>query len=197
MKIKDIIKSVNKSKQFFDQVYIYDIAQEMDLFNINNYGEQNRLVSYYIGNWHCTDYTVGYKVYFFDDEPVAVSSQTARKMDEEFEWLSKELYLKVKEYVLTFDQETIEPSINILDPEEEIGETYKINYHGDLYDYHKNIPLYKGENVKIVDVHKGQQFNTKKQYEPSLVKIKMLDDSELWLEMKELDFPYNIISDKK
>ncbi len=191
MKIKEIINIVDKSKQFESHVSINEIANEMNL-NIYNYPDQHKLTSYFIGNWYCTDTFVGYKVYFFENEPVAVSYQGGRKMNEEIEWLSKESYKKVRDYVLTFLEEEEEPSIKLADMEEEIGETYKIEYHGQLFDYHKSIALLKGVNVKIIDCHKGQSHNAKKQYEPSLVKIQLKDNTEKWIEVGKLDFPYNL-----
>lgn len=190
MKIKEIITRVDKSPQFEDKIFISEMAEEMGLdYGDYDYSEQNRLTSFYIGSWICTDTEVGYKVYFFDDEPVAVSSQNARKSDEEIEWLSKEAFNKVREYVLTFKVEN-EPVISLCDPDEEIGDTYKIHYHGQLHGYQKDIPLYKGVNVKIVEFNKGHT-HTKTGYEPSLVLIEY-DGTRKWLEIKELDFPYNL-----
>ena len=193
MKIRDIVNKVDKSSQFEDSVSLVDFASsEFDL-QIDYYENQKRLTSYFIGSWYCTDSFVGHKVYFFDDEPVAVSSQTGRKMNEEIEWISAESYNKVREFVLTF-LEHKDPNITLCDLDEELGESYKIEFHGQLFSYHKDIALYYGNKVKIIECHKGNEFNDKKQYEPSLVKIKLSDNSEKWLELKELDFPYNIIN---
>jgi hypothetical protein len=52
--------------------------------------------------------------------------------------------------------------------------------------------LYIGENVKIIEYHKGQEHNKQYQYEPSLVKIRFSNEKEKWVELKELDFPYNL-----
>jgi len=50
-------------------------------------------------NWLCTDDVVGIRAYYFQDELVAISSQPGRKYGEEFEWVSKEAYQKVRQYV--------------------------------------------------------------------------------------------------
>lgn len=194
MRIKDIIYKVDKSEKFKCDVYIGEIAGEFHL-DISNWDCHDRLTSYYIGDWYCTDSRVGYKVYFFDNKPVAVSSQTGRKCDENIEWLSKDLYNLVKEYVISF-LVTEEYTIFLANLEDEIHDYYKINYHSQLFEYHKDIPLYNKENVKIIEYHTGQKHNDNNQYEPSLVRIEFKDNKTKWVELKELDFPYNIITEK-
>lgn len=187
MKIKDIITKVNKSKQFEDKIFIGAIAQQLNMGYVDNYDDQDRLTSYWIGSWYCTDSYVGYKVYFFDNEPVAISSQTGRKMDEEIEWLSKEAYKKVKEYVLTFvvAEEDTPPLANM---DEELGESYKINFNSQLFDYHNDIPLFNGQQVKIIEEEKKKENHGIDQN----VKIKLADGTEKWVSVRELDFPFNI-----
>lgn len=189
MKIKEIIHRVNKSDQFKCIVYIGDIAESISI-DARNYDDQDRLISYYIGSWYCTDSYVGYKVYFFDNEPVAVSAQTSRKATEEVEWLSKECYKKVKDYILTFVQEN-EDDIQLCNMDEDIGKSYKIHFTGQLFDYHKNIPLFKGESVKIIEEEKREDnWGIEKK-----VKILMKDNTEKWVELQELDFPYNVLQE--
>lgn len=187
MKLRDILNIVDKSKHFKDSVDVSRMADVIGLPGYYNYEEQERFVSYFIGSWYCTDSYVGYKVYFFDDEPVAVSSQVGRKCSENFEWLSKDLFLKVKNYVMTFEIEGNENNIELANLDEEIGEGYKIHFNGQLFDYHKEIPLLNGENVKIIELKKEKNyFGTEKS-----VIIKMKDGSEKWIEVGELVFPYN------
>ncbi len=191
MKLKEIITKVNKSKQFEDKICISEIAEHMDI-QVTIFPEQHRITSYFFGSWYCEDTFVGYKAYFLDDEPVAVSSQGGRKSYETIKWVSSDAYKKVRAYVLTFVEEP-ELNIPLMDPEQEVGETYKINYHGQLFGYHKSIPLLNGVNVKIIECHNGQNRNQYGQYEPSLVKIQWESKGEEWVELKELDFPYNLL----
>jgi hypothetical protein len=192
MKIREIISRVNKLEQFRDEVSVYDIANEVFGLSINYVEKQDRLVSYFIGNWISTDRIVGYRVLFFDDEPVAISQQIGRKISEEYRWLSKECYGKVRAYIITFLEEEIS-NFEICDLDEEYGSVYKIHYHGNLLDYHKEIALYNGMSVKIIERHTGNGYNARKEYEPSLVKIKLLDNTEKWIDVCELDFPFNLI----
>lgn len=124
MKIKDAINSVSKT----DGQNV-DISRMSEEFNINNYEyvEQERLKHYFLSTWYCTDQAVGMRVYFFDDKPVAVSTQTGRKSEENFYWVSNEAYMEVFNYVLSFVKQTA-PKANILDMDEDIGEGFKIQF---------------------------------------------------------------------
>lgn len=192
MKVKELLARVDRQKQFEDSVDISSLASEMNLYG-DYYKDQSRITAYFVGGWHCTDSTVGYRAYFFDDEPVAISSQVGRKCGEDFEWMSKEAYMKVRFYIGTLLEENV-PEPPMIDDNQDIGSTYKIGYHEQLYSYHLKIPIYKGETVEIIEKHKGREHNEKGQYEPSLVKIKSNRPHglELWVVLEELDFPYNL-----
>jgi len=187
MKISEIIKRVDKSKQFKEDVWIGEMAEELHL-NVSHYEDQDRLVSYWLGNWHCTDTWVGYKVYFLDDEAVAISLQTARKSDEQFEWISREIYYKVRDFVLEY-QDKDEYPIDIVDLSEDIGDSYHIHYNGQVFDYHKKIARYQGEEVLITELRKDKDgYGTDQE-----VKIQFKKNwSEAWVKVGELEFPYNL-----
>jgi len=188
MKIRDIVTKVDKSEVNKSYVSFCKLAEEMQLgYPDIDQEEHERLTSYFIGSWYCTDSCVGYKVYFFDDKPVAFSSQTGRKMTECIEWLSTEAYLEVKKYIITFIND--DDDVFLADLDEEIGETYKIEFNGQLFDYHKDIPLYDREHVKIIELQKDKNyFGTEQQ-----VKIKFETEEEIWVKITDLDFPYNLI----
>lgn len=186
-----MLKLVDKSTQFKQEVDINEnLAYRLNLTGFfGTWKEQSRLVFYFIGNWYSTDSYVGYRVYFLDDEPVAVTSQMGRKCDEDFEWVSKEAYNKVREYVKTFrtDDET-EAEIDLVNMDEEISEGYKIEFNTQLFDYHKKIPLLNGEKVEIIELEKiRENFGT-----DSNVKIKTAGGEEKWINIRELIFPYNL-----
>lgn len=100
MKLIDIANKIDKSKKNESHINITDFDSEFNI-NLDYYIEQDRLKAYYIGNWYCTDSYVGCRMYFFDDEPVAISFQQGRKFDEEFRWFSKDNALKVRDYLLS------------------------------------------------------------------------------------------------
>ena len=189
MKIKDLIKNVNKTKQFEDKIFIGDFAEKaFDLQYIQNWDDQTRLIAYYLGNWYCTDSCVGYKIYFFDDKPVAVSSQLGRKCTEEIEWISKEDFKTVKDYIMSFAEE-FEDSPSIVDLEQDFGTEYKVEFYCQMYEHHKNNAVYKNEKVKVLN-HKDS-FNDGK-YNSETVQIQYLDGKKEWIETKLLSFPFNL-----
>lgn len=51
--------------------------------------------------WICTDTGVGIYAYYFDDKLVAVSFQPARKSYISLEWVSRELRVKMREFMLS------------------------------------------------------------------------------------------------
>ena len=132
---------------------------------------------------------MGYKVYFFDDKPVAVSTRHGRKMDEIFEWISKDDYKKVKEYVMSFAEEFENPKL--LDLDEELGETYKVEYYSQMLKHHKDNTIFNNEKVKIVD-HNKDSFNDGK-YHPETVQIEYSDGKREWVKTNLLEFPFNVV----
>jgi hypothetical protein len=193
MLLRDLINSVDKSDKFKDQVCLYTFAEEQLNMSLYNWVEQERFVAYFVGSWYCTDTFVGYRVYFLDDEPVALSSQLGRKSDENFEWVSLEAYNKVFQFAKTFMDEP-EPNITFCNLDEdlaEIGDGYSIKYNSQLFDYHLTIPKLNGEPVTIIEKHKGNDYNAEGQYEPSLVLIERQDGSKQCIEVGDLTFPFN------
>lgn len=149
MRLIDAINNIDKSESNKDWVNLPKIAEELRL-EYYDYEEQDVLTSYWIGNWYCTDTWVGYKVYFFNDEPVAFSSQMARKSDEEIKWFNMCCALKVRDYILSLIKEkNFDDYIDIQDINEEIGEGYKIHYNSNII--HKDKAVLDSKSVKIIE----------------------------------------------
>lgn len=60
-------------------------------------------------SWMCWDTPVGKSLVFFDGDPVAITSQTARKSDVEVFWLGRKNAIRIREFLLSlisfdFDQ---------------------------------------------------------------------------------------------
>ncbi len=180
MKLKELISRVNKHPSFKEEASVIQIAEDMGFSS--SYYDEHELVAYYVSSWHCTDSYVGYRVYFLKDEPVAVSSQLGRKSDENFEWVSKEAYYKVRDYILSLQQNDEQgPYISIANMDEDVGDFYKIDYTSQLFEYHKTICMYQGDKCSIISIHQDDK-----------VTIKIGDENKL-VSLKKLDFPYNII----
>ncbi|HHT7008742.1 TPA: hypothetical protein ACTZ3A_001281 [Bacillus cereus] len=99
MKLIDIANRIDKTDKNRTPVNIEGLAREL---NVDlDWAEQDKVTAYWIGNWYCTDSYVGYIMYFFDNKPMAFSSQLGRKCDESFHWFSLEIAEKVKEYLIS------------------------------------------------------------------------------------------------
>ncbi len=192
MTLRDIINSVDKTKAHKQLVDVCEMADEMYIDNFINFESQDRLVSYYVANWYCTDSMVGYRVFFFDNEAVAFGIKKGRKAYEDIKWISKEAYQKVKEYVLTFT-EPKEDNIDLLDLDLESLDVYKVEFYEQMYDHHKENAIYNKDGishkVKIAEFKDGYH-DEKMKYHPETVKILFESGDTKWIEPKKLDFPY-------
>ena len=152
MKLKEIIANLDKS----DKNSCYpDIDRMINDMGIYGYISENadRLKGYYFLNWQCTDTFVGGRAYFFDDVLVATSWQNARKSYEDFQWVSKDAYKTVKNYLLSLIEEN-EPHIDIVDLEEEFGVGYPVSYGSQII---TDSVIYKptGETVKVKKTYRS------------------------------------------
>lgn len=165
----------------------YNIEDLLGEFNIDSFDVDYDKIKLYcirIVTWFCTDSWVGILVVLLDDTPVCISRQIGRKWDEEFEWVSKEAYLKTKEVV---EKARIirEKNINILDMDREFGESYKIDYPEQLILSIPNIhtpALFNGESVSV------EKIKSTKYLEENVRIICNNGDSQI-VPLEELDFP--------
>jgi len=184
MKITDIINRLDKENNGA-VVDTMVLGNELGIYDMS-WIEQERLNSYWVGNWHCTDSMVGYKIYFLDNEPVAWSSQTGRKSDETFFWFSEELAKRVRDYLLTLEEPT-ELSVELCDIEQEMGIGYQIDFSGQLYSHHLDNAYYNNIPVKIIEKLKHETFNI-----DTLVVIQFENEKTETVHVKELEFGFNL-----
>ncbi|PRS01365.1 hypothetical protein [Bacillus halotolerans] len=183
MKLIDIANKIDKSEQNRQWVDTDDIGYELRIDNVPCV-EQDRLKCYWVGNWYCTDSYVGYRMYFFDDEPAAFSIQLGRKCEESFHWFTLELAKKVREYLLSLNQEK-ELNISICDINEDIGDSYKIEFNEQILNF--NRAKLNNEKVEILEKikHTTCGIDTK-------VKIKLPDGEEKHVDINDLNFDFHI-----
>ena len=113
MKIQDFLDSIDTSKveNYSD---IYGMCQhEFDIYGWIEQGGNPRLISCYYDTWVCTDSQVGLRVWYLDNEPVCISFMPYRKSTESFQWISKDLFLKVEGYLNSLVSKDFD--INIVD----------------------------------------------------------------------------------
>jgi hypothetical protein len=185
MKLVDIAKSIDKSSANESYVSIMDIAS---ILGINmEWVEQSRLKSYWIGSWYCTDSHVGYKMYFLDDEPVAFSIKKGRKCDEDIHWFSRDVAIKVRDYVTTLlCEEDIEENFILCDINGDIGDSYKIQYGSQIM--HNSKATLKGEPVDIISrVKDSPDYGIDKR-----LIVRLTNSQEIEVHIRELDFKFHL-----
>jgi len=187
MKLIDIANKIDKSQKNESYVDIENFSSEFDFdfgFNL----QQDKVKAYWIGNWYCTDSYVGYRMYFLDGEPVAVSTQTGRKSNEQFEWFSKELALKVKDYLISLmSKDENELNIKLCDINDDIGDSFKINFNAEILNPER--ATYNSEAIEILEKIKDEH----NWGIGSQLRIKLLNEEEKIIDIKELDFKFNIV----
>jgi len=185
MKLIDIANKIDKSKKNESQVdtmeFSYELNYEFDYVN------QDRLKAYWIANWYCTDSYVGYRIYFLDKEPVAVSTQQGRKYSEDFEWFSNELALKVRDYLIfIMSKDENELNIKLCDINDDIGDSYKISFNNEILNPERAI--YNGKPIEILERIKDKNnwgIGTE-------LKVKLLNGEEKVVNVRDLDFKFNL-----
>lgn len=182
--LRKLISEINKSNKT-------DPSWERlaDIFNIYDlyWSDDPRLKCYFIKKWYCTDTYVGTTVYFLDNEFIGYSIQNARKSDENFKFVSKELAEKLRNYLqslveTTYDYELMDE--NELD--EEFSDTFKIEYNSQIL--HKEAFL-NGELVQITK--KIYPWNDKRYRYHHTVEVKLPSGENIEVDCRDLDFEYN------
>lgn len=188
MKLIEISNKIDKSNRNESYVDVTDFTREFQ-YDFD-YIEQDRLKAYWIGNWYCTDSYVGYRMYFFDGEPVAISSQLGRKSDEEFEWFSEELALKVRDYLISLMiKKEVQLNFDICDPNEEIGDGYKIQFNSQILN--PEHACYNGEPVKILErIKETPDWGIDKE-----LKVQLPSGEVTQMNINDLTFRYHVLSD--
>lgn len=157
MKLREIIKNIDKSSENEDWVDFENLACE--LFDMHDWDfqiteqERSKLSCYWFFYWLCTDTTVGFRAYFFENEFVFYSYQSARKDYERFYWKDKKSYNKIREYFQHLRakyQKLNEPDLYFCDMGEDYKHGFRINYTSELYKKHLDQEiLYIPTNEKV------------------------------------------------
>lgn len=149
LKLSEIIKKIDFSNRSIESDIAWeDLAETLSIHQWPLYFEQERLKSYFIEKWYCTDSYVGKRVYFLDGEFIALSYQNGRKDNESFYFKNLEVAKKVKAYILQLiETEESDMPLEILNPDRELPEYHKVSYNSQIL--HKSA-YFKGEKVSVV-----------------------------------------------
>ena len=188
MLLSEAIKRVDRSDSNHSDADAEKFSQEFGFHLSWNAKFEERVHGYWLWRWQCTDTWVGYRVYYMDDEPVCVSWQPARGSSENFEWVSKEVYNKVREFMLELLAEDLRAQPKFAELDEMLPELgYTVTYGSQLH-FH-NGKLADGTPVSVARVYG-------KRYEPpsehwSTVDVKLPDGAvREKVPLSEIYFPY-------
>lgn len=180
--VRQIAQTIDKSKTNESTPEIDKIAEDLSVELY--WAEQDRLKSYWIGGWNCTDTWVGYKMFFLDDEPVCLSSQQGRKSDIGFEWFGNEAADKVRDYLLSLAAKE-KPQFDITSLDEELGEGYRISFNSQIV--HGNNATLNGKDVTVIERVKHTEWGI-----DTLVVVQFEDGSKETVNVEELLFKFNL-----
>jgi len=190
MNWKELIENIDKSKNNRDCIDLMELgSREFDKFDIPWKNEdETPLQAYWFAKWLCTDSWVGGRIYFYNDEFVAVSWQSARKAYEEFNWASKESYKKVGDYLEEIRYTENDPPVSISlmeDLNTDIGDSFKIEYGSQVLINEGFIEKTK-EKIKIVKTY--DSFEDVKKWRD--IEVEMENGEKRNLNIKDVKFPY-------
>lgn len=101
VEIIEFCKTV-KSQSFYDEYMFHELDINSYDFEIEDWEEFDKtLYQKYFDTWTCWDTLVGKSVVYLNDEPVCITSKSARKAETRFYWLGKEQMHKTREYLLS------------------------------------------------------------------------------------------------
>lgn len=154
MKLIDLINNVDKSEQNEEtsirwnlELFCNELNYSANSWSLKQPDDNIRLKCYWAANHCCTDTYVGIRLYFLDDQFVALSTQAGRKCDEHIEWKDKSSAMNVLSYIRSIDDPEEIQEFNSMDLEEEMGDGYPIGYTGQMLV--KEV-LYNGELVTVI-----------------------------------------------
>ena len=129
----------------------YDLCCKLDL-ELNK-----RLKSYWVKVWYCTDTYVGYKAYFLDNELVCTSYQSGRKDSLDFEYVSQETTLKLKNFLSVLIKVKKDIEYFTMDMDAVIPDTYELSGYEIILEFHKKA-MYKPTNeyVSLISLQKRE-----------------------------------------
>lgn len=188
MKLRELMEKVDLSSNNETYGDLESFAQE--LFSSPPYGWSEvfgeQVKGYYIQKWLCTDTWVGLIAYFWNGEPLAISWQTARKSSEEFQFVSVDVANRLKGFIIRLT-ESNDPEPTLVDLDEDLGETYTVNWATELL---VSEALYDGEKVKIFPVYNTDYSKPSATWK--LVDVEFPNGEVLKVSVENLHIPYHL-----
>lgn len=196
MTVLELSKIIDKSPENTCHINLEEILYDVFDLNINwetveAFENKNgkRFSAYWVAPHYCTDSWVGERIYFFDGEPVAYSTQKGRKCNEEFYWLSEAAANKVYRYGIEIMASQM-PTVSYYSADEDLGNSYKIEYISQVLDW--RYARYHGKPISNVEIIKDE---TDYHAIWGQVKFTTTDGETRMVPVSALDFLYHVTAE--
>lgn len=149
-----MIKRVRRFDKNSHDSSIDEFCMALDINTMLGWSEEfsKRVREHYLIKWYCTDTWVGTCVYYMDDEPIAISTQDARKSDKIYEFISEEAASKVRDFILELIAKDYPPCYDLIDMNKDVDEFYSVSYTGQLLE---PIGMFEGRKCTLIKKPKG------------------------------------------
>lgn len=196
MKLSEAIKRLVRTYENEANPDIELFAQELNVYGAPSWSEtfNNRVKGWYLNSWLCTDTEVGTAVYFFDDKPVAVGVQTARKNRESLYFLDKTVADLLREFLFEIIQQEDEYMVaQYIDPEsEDIPEFHSYGF-GEQCGPRGRKGVWRGQPIVVSRIFWGYNFKRR----PGCprcdeIEIELPDGNKVIVDCQEVLFRINV-----
>jgi len=180
MKLIDAIHQVERPQSDNPYEFCSPISKIATNLNVMDFDEEpdeltDRLKSYPVLEWYCTDERVGLYAMYLDGEAVGCHYRNGRKSNLEIQWISVEAAQKTRDVILSYI--TRNDDFDLINPEQEIGDDHAVAFVGQAID---DEGLYEGRPVKALiwyDHHSNQDTpeNYRKEGKPYTVAVSSND----------------------
>ena len=190
MKLSDVIKRVDRSKQNTSWASIDDFARLFDLNVWDSDEFSNRVTHHWIAPWFCSDDVVGMSVYYMDDEPIAVQIRKARKADKQIEFVSEAAAIKVRDFIMEIKSKQGDKIPVVKNIDQDIGPGYSVTCGNQLLTKQAN---YADQTVVIVKTWRYHENPDKT--ERALIKLE--NGATLEVDVSELMLTFRLVPESE
>ncbi len=190
MKLLDAIRRVDKSERNETHVEadelnnvlgtcVYLGGDDWDSFH-------SRFKAYWIAPHYCTDTWVGLCALYLDGKPIGVGYQPARKSDMKIRFISEACMRELRDVLLSFERRE-NPEADLIDPEEDIGGSFKVHYAAEVLS--KTATL-DGTTVEVDLTHRTDYNQPVEEW--SRINVRFPDGTKKRVEVAHLEVPFNL-----
>lgn len=190
LKLLNALANVDRSQpsQYVDSSEL-GAALSIDFYCGIPVAYEERVKSYWLIKWRCTDTWVGLQALFFDDELMGRIWQDARKSPVSIAFVSNESAHRLRDYMLTASPDN---QYSLINPTDELDDTYGVEYGSQLL---VDSGLYQGQPVTVVreSIVRGHRGHVD---EWSNIRVRTANGEEIKISLDDFDIPLHMIPQK-